>query len=202
MRIDVSLEHRDLEAELAGLHDRMRRPGDVLHGLPAIPAPLPDLVFRYRETDGDFYIYVEDSAHHVLAGCTVFSRVAEVDRSVGRSLRSPHSRYAAGYRRRGIASAVYRWALASGLCLISGPRQSPAAHRLWMALARTHELAYVRMQGKRLQVMGAQVEESALEDLDTRMVLLGAGWTLRRFGKLAPGEGARLAITEMQAVAR
>lgn len=184
MRIDVDLEHRDLETELGILHARMRRPGDVLHDLPRIAAPFPDLVFRYREADGEFYVYAEDSTHNVLAGCTVFNRVLEVDRLAGRYLRSPHSRYAASYRQRGVASAVYAWALESGLCLVSGPRQSHGAHRLWMSLARVHELAFVRTRNKRLQIMGLQVERSTLEEFDTRMMLMGAGWTLQRLARL------------------
>ena len=185
MRIDVALEHRDLETELGGLHARMRRPGDALHDLPKIAAPFPDLVFRYREADGEFYVYAEDIERDVLAGCTVFNRVPEVDRHAGRSLRSPHSRYAAAYRQRGVASAVYAWALESGLCLVSGPRQSQGAHRLWRSLARMHELTFVRTRDKRLQIMGVEVDRSTFEEFDTRMLLMGAGWTLQRLERVA-----------------
>lgn len=183
MRIDVGLEHRDLDAELATLHARMQRPGDVLHGMPAFASGLPDLVFRYREVDGEFYVYVEDTAHDVLAGCTVFNRVFEVDRRADRYVRSPHSKYAAGYRRRGVASAVYRWALHAGMCLVSGPRQSPGAHRLWMALARSHELVFVHARDRRLRILGATIEQPAFDDFHTRMMLLGVGWTLGRFAE-------------------
>lgn len=183
MRIDVGLEHRDLDAELATLHARMQRPGDVLHGMPAFASGLPDLVFRYREVDGEFYVYVEDTARNVLAGCTVFNRVFEVDRRADRYVRSPHSRYAAGYRRQGVASAVYRWALHAGMCLLSGPRQSPGAYRLWMALARCHEMVFVQTRNKRLRLMNVPIEQSAFEEFDTRMMLLGAGWTLQRFAE-------------------
>jgi len=184
MRIDVALEHRDLEGELAALHARMGRPGDALHGMPALAASLPGLVFRCRETDGEFHLYVEDPARAVLAGCTVFNRASELDRRVARYVRSPHSRYAAAYRGRGVASAVYRWALQAGLCLLSGPRQSPGAHALWMSLARSHPLAYVDTRGGQLRMLDAQVEGSAFEDLDTRMLLLGAGWTPERFASV------------------
>ncbi|MBC5784587.1 N-acetyltransferase [Ramlibacter sp. USB13] len=180
MRIDVNLSHRDLEAELAVLHARMQRPADALHGLPSIATHLPDLVLRYREADGEFHVYVEDTAAGRLAGCTVFNRVFEVDRRAGCFVRSPHSRYAEAYHRRGVASAVYGWALAAGMCLVSGPRQSPGAHRLWLALARSHELAFVQVRDKRLHLLGS-CGPSAFEDLDTRMLLLGAGWTLEAF---------------------
>lgn len=178
MRIDVDLTHRDVEAELANLHARMRRAGDVLQGLPAIPTGLRDLVLRFREADGEFYVYVEDTARHVLAGCTVFNHVHEVDRSTARYVRSPHSRYAAPYQRSGVATAVYRWALDAGLCLVSGARQSPGAHRLWQSLARTHRLELVRVTGRRLAGVGPAAP-CAFDDLDTRMLLLGAGWTVQ-----------------------
>lgn len=181
MRIDVSLEHRDLGAELATLHARMHTPGDPLHGLPTVPSGLPGFRLRYRETDGEFHLYVEDAARNLLAGCTVFQHVFEVDRRAARYVRSPHSRYAAGYRQRGLATAVYRWALEAGLCLLSGPRQSPGAHRLWRALARTHGLAFVRLHERRLEMLGSLVERSAFEAFDTRMLLLGSGWDLQRF---------------------
>lgn len=184
MRIDVALDHRDLDAELAALHARMQTPGDALHGLPAIVTSLPGLVFRYREADGEFYVYVEDPARRVLAGCTVFNRVPEVDRQADRCVRSPHSRYAPGYRQRGVASAVYRWALHAGMCLVSGPRQSPGAHRLWLALARSHELAFVQARDRRLRILGPAVERSAFEEFETRMLLLGTGWTLQRFAEV------------------
>ncbi|HET8746733.1 MAG TPA: N-acetyltransferase [Ramlibacter sp.] len=181
MRIDVALEHRDLEAELAALHARMARPGDALHGLPVLAGSPPGLVFRYRETDGEFHVYVEDPARAVLAGCTVFGRAPELDRRVARYVRSPHSRYAAAYRGRGVASAVYEWALHAGLCLLSGPRQSPAAHGLWMKLARNWPLAYVETRDGQLRMLETQVDGSAFEDLDTRLLLLARGWTRERF---------------------
>ena len=184
MRIDVTLAHRDLHAELATLHARMQRPGDVLHGLPTLPGPWSDVVLRYREADGEFYVYVEDRARGVLAGCTVFNRVFELDRQAGRYLRSPHSRYAQQYQRRGLATAVYRWALDAGLCLLSGPRQSPGAYALWQSLARSHDLTYARICDKALR-LAVRPEDRALQDYETRLLLLGSGWTLARFTTLA-----------------
>ena len=181
MRIDVTLDHRELDAELAALHARMHRPGDVLHAMAALPSGRPDLVFRYREVDGEFYLYVEDISREALAGCTVFNRVSDVDRRAARFFRSPHSRYASAYRRRGIASAVYRWALDAGMCLVSGPRQSPGAYGLWQTLAKSHHLSFLQIRDKRLHLLGDQVEPSAFEAFDTRMLLLGAGWTVERF---------------------
>ena len=84
-------------------------------------------------------------------------------------------------RRHGIASAVYGWALEQGMCLISGPRQSPAAHALWHKLAQHHPLRYVHLQDKRLTHLGPHVSDAVLEDFHTRMVLWGVGWDEGRF---------------------
>jgi hypothetical protein len=185
MRIDVSLDHRDMATELAQLWDRLRERTDKLQGLPAIRTALPELAFHYREVDGEFHVYAEDTARDVLAGCTVFNRVFEVDRRTDAYVRSPHSRYASAYRGQGVASAVYRWALQAGMCLVSGPRQSPGAHRLWMALARSHPLAFIELQQRRLRILGTALAPAELESYDTRLLLLGAGWTLDRFAALA-----------------
>ena len=191
MRIDVALAQRDIDFGLATLHGRMQSPGDALHGLPAIATTLRDFAFRYREADGQFYVYVEDTARRRLAGSTVFHRVPDIDGRAGRHLRSPHSRYASAYCRRGLASAVYGWALHAGMCLISGPRQSAAAHGLWMALARSHELLYVEVRERRLHCVGTDIEADRFEEFATRMVLLGAGWSPGRFaGSLRHGQQA------------
>lgn len=190
MRIDVALDHRDLDAELAALHVRMQQAGDVLHGLPeiAVASACAGCVFRYRETNGEFYVYVEDRARGVLAGCTVFNRVSGLHREAGRHLRSPHSRYAQAYRGRGLATAVYAWALNAGLCLLSGPRQSAGAYRLWQALARSHELALAQVGGHRLRILRRGADGPGFGDLDTRMLLLRPSWTLEEFARRAQCE--------------
>jgi len=185
MRIDVALTHRDVDAELARLHERMNSPGDALHGMTTIPTALPGLVFRYREVAGEFYLYVEDTARGALAGCTVFNRAFEVERRAERYLRSPHTRIASAYQRRGIGTAVYEWALQAGLCLVSGPRQSVGAHRLWQALGTRHELVFVRLRDKKLEFLGPDRPPGWKEAYKTRMLLLGAGWELERFARVA-----------------
>jgi hypothetical protein len=177
------MAHRDIDAELATLHERMRRPGDSLHGLPAIATTRRDFVFRYREADGQFYVYVEDTARNRLAGSTVFHRILETERRVERYLRSPHSRYASAYCRRGFGSAVYGWALRAGMCLMSGPRQSVGAYRLWMSLARSHELLFVQVRDRQVHCFGPHIEPARFQEFDTRMVLLGTGWSPDRFAR-------------------
>lgn len=180
MRIDVTLAHRDIDDELRTLYNRMRCPGDVLCGLPVFATACPRFAFRYREANGEFHVYVEDTFQNQLAGCTIFARVPEISRTADRFVRSPHSRYASAYRRMGIGSAVYRWALDAGMCLISGPRQSIGAHSLWLSLAQSHELLFAHVQEKKLECL-RQIDSTLFGQLDFRMVLLGAGWDQSRF---------------------
>ena len=109
----------------------------------------------------------------------MFNRLIELDRRADRHLRAPHSRYRAAYQRRGLAGALYRWALReSGWCLISGARQSEGAHALWLALSREHDWGYVDLRHKRLQALGRALDgPQQREDLHTRCLLLGRGWS-------------------------
>lgn len=178
LRIDVEHAPDALEAELQALYDRLYLPGDCLHGIAATPSAQPGLVLRYREADGEYYFYVEDTVRRRLAGYTVFNRLVELDRRADRHLRAPHSKFAPPYQRRGLASAIYRSYLDAGHCLITGARQSPGAHALWHALAADYERGYVELRDKALRYLGSDVTEPVLEDLHTRMVLLGRGWTM------------------------
>lgn len=192
LRIDVRLHPDDVDADLEKLYRRFRTPGDSLYGIAGRRGPSPGLLFRHREADGEHYVYVEDVVHRRLAGFTVFNRLPDLSRRADPLLRGPHSRYGTRYQRQGIATAVYRWALGTGMCLISGPRQSRGAHALWNALARQHELAYVDLREKNLTILGSCVRQDMLEDFHTRMVLLGSGWSLDR---LIQATGAALSDT-------
>ena len=180
LRIDVRHPPETIAAELDALHRRLHAPDDALSGCAHLPIVAPGLTFRHREADGEHYVYVEDLAHGRLAGYTVFNRLIEVDRRTDRHVRAPHSKYAAAYQGRGIATAVYEWGLGSGFCLISGARQSEGAYALWRALGRRHCLGFVAIRDKRMHYLGAEVEPAVREDLHTRMILLGKGWSLRR----------------------
>jgi len=187
MRVDVRLPAAMVDAELRRLYRRLYTPGDSLHGIAALPIALPGLACRYRVADGEHYVYVEDLAAQRLAGYTVFNRLIELDKRADPFLRGPHSRYAEGYQRRGIATAVYEWALGTGMCLITGPRQSVGAHALWDALARRHPRAFVHLQDKVLRLLGPEVTPEQREDFHTRMVMLGVGWRFDTMpGWLAP----------------
>ena len=181
LRIDVERPvHPDAD-EFESLHGRLYTPGDRLFGLPADPLDESEFVVRQREADGELYVYVEDTRRQRLAGYTTFNRLIEVDRRTDRHVRAPHSRYDAPYQRRGLATAVYQRGLDAGLCLVSGARQSPGAHALWRRLAQRQELGFVDLRDKTLTYLGPDVPPQVLDDLHTRMLLLGQGWTLERF---------------------
>ncbi|ATE58596.1 hypothetical protein [Thauera sinica] len=184
LRIDVQHPQEAIEAELDALHRRLHGADDALQRCTVLPFPFPDLLFRHREADGEHYVYVEDAARGRLAGYTVFNRLIEVDRLTDRHMRSPHSRYASAYQGRGIATAVYEWGLDTGFCLLSGARQSTGAHALWQALGRRHPLGYVAIRDKRLHYLGTEVASPLREDLNTRLILRGKGWSLERMHAL------------------
>lgn len=188
LRVDVQWGAAEVDEELKTLQARLERSGWLENGCRLTMTRFPDLVFHHREADGELYVYVEDTARHCLAGYTVFNRLVEVNRRTDRFVRAPHSKYAAAYQRRGIASAVYEWALAQGLCLVSGARQSQGAHALWRALAQRHHLEYIELRDKRIQLLGAQVDPATQDSLQTRMLLLGAGWLVDR-GRLSAVRG-------------
>lgn len=184
LRIDVKHRPDELDTELETLYRRLYRPGDSLHGIATIATNFPELVFRYREADGEHYVYVEDVARRRLAGYTVFNRLIEVGRRADPYLRAPHSKYATPYQRRGISTAVYEWGLGRGFCLISGARQSPGANALWHSLARRHELGYLDVRDKTLRYLGQEVDRTAHDDLHTRMIMLGKDWSIDRLAAL------------------
>ncbi|RBA23747.1 N-acetyltransferase [Herminiimonas fonticola] len=173
LRIDVQLPLSELEKELDTLNRRLNQPGDILYDLPCIDINFPGLAFRYREADGEHYIYVEDLKHRCLAGYTVFNRLIELNRRQDKHLRATHSKYAPAYQRRGIASAIYRWWLDAGNCLISGARQSAGAHALWHSLNKHYDLIYVDLRDKTLRYLGREISNQIREDLHTRMIMLG-----------------------------
>lgn len=178
LRIDVSRPGSMAGPDLDALQRRLRRPGAPRLRPLAIDAGHPGLAFRHREADGEHYVYVEDVASGRLVGCTVFNRLVEVDRRADRHLRSPHSRYDPSWQRRGLAGAVYRWALDAGMNLVSGARQSAGAHALWRSLGRDRDLHLVEVRGKRLRYLGRETGREIRDDLHSRMLLLGTGWTI------------------------
>jgi GNAT superfamily N-acetyltransferase len=180
LRIDVDPCKTRPADTLVPVHERMRAMADRLQDMPHI-ALEPGLRARFREADGELYVYIEDVRRDRLVGYTVFNRLVELSREADRHIRAPHSQYDPAYQRRGLASAVYRWALDQGICLMSGARQSPGAHALWQGLSRHYAAGFADLRRKRLAYLGHEVASTTLDDLHTRMFLLGDGWTLARF---------------------
>lgn len=185
LRVDVQWSAAAVGDELKSLHARLERSGLLKGGTSIISTQLPCLVFHHREADGEHYIYVEDVDRGCLAGYTVFNRLIEVNRSLDRFVRAPHSKYAVEYQRRGIATAVYEWALDQGFCLVSGARQSHSAHALWMSLASRHRLEYIEVRNKCIHLLTSPVDPLTRDRLQTRTVLLGEGWEVDA-GSLKP----------------
>lgn len=181
LRVDVDARQARPADALGPLHERMRALGDRLQDMPHLTLDDPALRARFREADGEFYVYIEDVRHERLVGYTVFNRLIELDRRADRHIRAPHSQYDPAYQRRGLASSVYRWALDQGICLMSGARQSPGAHALWQSLSRHYEAGFADLRRKQLSYLGREIPASTLAELHTRMFLLGDGWTLARF---------------------
>lgn len=183
LRIDVQLPLSEVKRELEELYRRLNQLGDILYDLPCLNIHFSDLAFRYREADGEHYVYVEDLRHRCLAGYTVFNRLIELNRRQDKYLRATHSKYAPAYQRKGIASAIYRWWLDGGNCLISGARQSSAAHSLWKSLNKHYQLIYVDLRSKSLRYLGEDVSDNVCKDLHTRMIMLAKNMSLAELAR-------------------
>lgn len=200
MRVDVEMQAAALQAELDTLYQRVRDGGDDF--APMIEKlPHPGLVVRRREADGESFVYVEDTRHGRLAGCTVFNRLIEVDRRTDRFVRSPHSRFAPDYQRRGLARYLYAAELEAGWCLVSGARQSHGAHALWRALAADYRLSYVALRRGPLICLGEEVDPVLLDQLSTRMILWGRGWE-DDAAPASPAASKRLPVQGRRVLAR
>src|SRR5690606_24504261 len=190
LRVDVSLPPANIEKELEALYARLKRVGDPLHDLPVLALDYRGLVFRYREADGEHYIYVEDRQRGRLAGYVIFNRLVERNRRADPYLRAPHAKFGQDYQRLGIAGAIYCWWLDAGNCLISSARQSVGANALWHKLSKRYPLTYVDLRNKRLCYLSRQVNETRRQDLHTRMLMLGRGCSLAKPAEQTGRRGA------------
>ncbi|MGE8634345.1 MAG: N-acetyltransferase, partial [Achromobacter piechaudii] len=68
LRIDVNHAPEEVQSELDAIRERMLRSSDRLHGLPEVPTDIPGIVLRYREADGEYYVYVVDVQRDRVAG--------------------------------------------------------------------------------------------------------------------------------------
>lgn len=178
LRIDVQQRPSDIERELDALYRRLNSPGDSLYQLSVIGMQFRNFVLRYREADGEHYVYVLDPANNCLAGYVVFNRLVELNRRADPHLRAPHAKFSGVYQRLGIATAIYEWWLEAGNCLITGARQSEGANALWRSLGRRYESFHVELRDKRLRCLGDRIDGRVLRNLHMRKVLLGKGWSI------------------------
>jgi len=174
LRIDVRLDEPGLEGELDALRSRMPSIDGLVDESELYSLP-PEFTVLARQADGEYFIYVFDRLHDRLAAYVTLSRLIEVNRRADRHVRSPHAKVARAYRRRGIVSAVYRRWLESGVCLMSGARQSAAAHALWVSLSGTYRMAYVRLDNKKVILLDEPVLPEQIGHLNVRAVLAGEG---------------------------
>jgi hypothetical protein len=190
LRVDVKLDPGSIEKELEKLYARICQPDGPLYNLPMLALDYRGLTFRYREADGEHYIYVEDRQRACLAGYVVFNRLVELNRRADPYLRAPHAKFAASYQRLGIAGVIYRWWLDAGNCLISSARQSAGANALWYKLGQHYPLVYVDLRNKRLCYLSRQVSEGRRQELYTRILMLGRGCTLEQLAEQTGMVGA------------
>lgn len=185
MRIDVDRDGARLSSELDALYPACLREA-AADGAMFLATRGNKLLPRYRRTAGkETFLYLEDPDRRWLAGTTSFNRVVGLDRALDQHVRSPHSRFREPYQRLGLAKRLYLEALDTGLCLLSSARQSPGALQLWRALGRQYPLHHVQLQGKHLVNLGRSIEWKTFEDLHTRLLLCGAGWSADRLLSLA-----------------
>lgn len=173
MRIDVRLSNDEIERELAELQARMAHGRHALHTLPLLDLPFPGIQFRLRAIGHEQRVYAVDARDGRLAGYSVFDVLPEGARRMRSTVRSAHSRYAPGYQGRGIASAVYGRVLSQGFVLVSGARQSRAAHALWKSLGRKMPFEIVRVSADTIEPLAISESDERFSDLDVRLRLGG-----------------------------
>lgn len=194
MRIDVDRGGTRLEAELDALYPHCLK-NAAADGTIFLPELHDSPLSRYRRTaDGETFLYIEDPEKRWLAGSISLNRVTGMDRRLDRFIRSPHSRLREPYQCQGLATRLYLEALNAGLCLLSGARQSPGALQLWRSLSEYYPLHHVRLEGKLLVDLGRSIEWRTFEDLHTRLLLCGAGWSANQLLALARPSERKLSV--------
>ena len=171
MRIDVHLPPGQITHDLAVLAQRLPTlPGPLMPWRPAGAVPVPCAVL-WRSAPSGVYVYVVPADRRGLAGYVAFTRVPGPQGDIF----SPHAKFAADHQRLGLATRIYQWMLDGGACLLSGARQSEASHRLWRSLGRSRPLGFAQVTPRALRYLGTEAPDTAFDDLDTRLLLLGRG---------------------------
>lgn len=173
MRFDVRVHNEDIERELADMQARMERGRHALSSLPRFDLHFHGMEFRVRRIAHEQRVFAIDSGNGRLVGYSVFDILPEGARRYRGSVRSVHSRYAAPYQGRGIASAVYARVLSQGFVLVSGARQSRAAYALWKSLGRRMRFEIVRVSADAIEPLAISENDARFSDLDVRLRLGG-----------------------------
>ncbi|HLU03372.1 MAG TPA: N-acetyltransferase [Advenella sp.] len=171
MRFDVSISNEQIEQELADMQARMARGRHALGNLPLMQMQFPDMEFRVRKIAREQRVYAIDTRTGLLVGYSVFDILPEGSRRLHSTVRSVHSRYAAPYQGRGIASALYTKVLSDGFVLVSGARQSRAAYALWKSLGRRMRFDVVKITPETIEPLKISERDNRFHDLDVRLQL-------------------------------
>lgn len=178
LRVDVHLPEDRIESELEALNRRIdvwRPRCEELVRPPGLP---PHLRVLIRVGGGEHFVYVLNVLTQRVVACVTLNHLSDVGRPASHHFRAPHTKVSVHHRRRGIASAIYRWWLDSGQSLMTGARQSPAARGLWLAMARHYPLTYVWLENKCVYPLDETPPAAVLDRLNVRAVLLGRGQSL------------------------
>ncbi len=171
MRFDVRVSNKEIELELANLQARMASGRHALVNLPRMDMPFPDIEFRVRKIAREQRVYALDTGTGLLVGYSVFDILPEGSRRLHGTVRSVHSRYAAAYQGRGIATALYTKVLSDGFVLVSGARQSRAAYALWKSLGRRMRFNVVKVTPEAIEPLRISERDVRFHDLDVRLQL-------------------------------
>ena len=171
MRFDYCVNNEQIEQELASLQARMQRGRHALSNLPLMDMAFPDIEFRVRKIAREQRVYAIDTSSRLLVGYSVFDILPEGSRRLHGTVRSVHSRYAAAYQGRGIATALYTKVLTDGFVLVSGARQSRAAYALWKSLGRRMRFDVVKITPETIEPLKISERDNRFHDLDVRLQL-------------------------------
>lgn len=87
--------------------------------------------------------------------------------------RTPHTSLFPEFQGKGIASAIYRWALDNRWCLVSSESHTKGARALWQSLSRSYPLIYIDVRTNEF----VTENDHKRRPNDVSMMLLGKGWT-------------------------
>lgn len=182
LRIDVKRPAQQIRDELQAYGRRLADAGPPAEPPGGVALP-PGFRTCERRTGEVTFIYVEGIACGRLVGYVALHPLPEAGRRAAAAVRLPHALFHPDFQRRGLGSAIYGAVLARGIGLVSGARQSVAAHALWRALGRRHTLVHVQVRRRALAYLGSSVSATVLDDLRTRLLLLPPGMDVAAFAR-------------------